>query len=64
MARKLRPILLSKKYNKNGTISLIASGKVVFKAKEYWQAEAFIDGWYGDRPKVFNRTKFANKGAA
>lgn len=56
--RKPKPINLTKRWNKNGTISLLARGKVVFTAKRFDHAEAFIQGWYGNRTIVFNRSQF------
>lgn len=54
-----KPINLTKRYNKNGTIVLLGwKGKVVFKSRDHRSIDAFIAGWYGDNPIKMNKTQF------
>jgi hypothetical protein len=60
-----RQINLTKRYNKDGTISLFGwKGRVVFKSRDIRSIQDFIEGWYGDSPITLNRTIFAGKKAA
>lgn len=50
---------LTKRYNRDGTISLLGwKGRVVFKSNDIRSINAFVQGWYGDRPIQFNRSRF------
>lgn len=62
--KQKRPSLLIKRWNKDLSISLIARGRVVFRAKDTDSIEAFCRGWFGDRPHTFGRTQFAERRAS
>lgn len=58
MAAKI--IRLSKRYNKDGSVSLIArKGRVVFRSKDPRSIDSFVLGWYGDNKPIFNRPRFS-----
>jgi hypothetical protein len=53
-------IKLTKRYNADNTLSVLARGRVVLKCKLGWHSDAdtFAIGWYGDNPVVWNRPQF------
>lgn len=55
---------LAKRYNADGTISLIACGRVVFKSNDPRDIQSFAEGWYGSSPMIWNRTLFGRPGWA
>ena len=59
-----KPQMLTKRYNKDGSISLLCRGRVVQKFKlgayTHLSVLSFCQGWYGDHPMIFGRTQHWN----
>ena len=48
--RGRRPPALQRRYNRDGTVSLIGGGKVVLRHRDPKAMETFARGWYGAHP--------------
>jgi hypothetical protein len=44
---KTKPALLARRFNKDGTVSLLCRGRVVAKYRDYRSVIDFACGWYG-----------------
>jgi hypothetical protein len=57
-----KALLLTKRYNKDGSISLIHAGRVVIKREGLYareQIESFAKGWFGEKTPNWGKTQFA-----
>lgn len=50
--------LLTKRWNADNTISLLSRGKVVLSRVDSRSAEAFAEGWFGDKKPRWGRQQF------
>jgi hypothetical protein len=61
MARK--PVSLTKRYNADNSLSILARGRVLTRIRlgHHDSAEAFAQGWFGDHPIKWGRPQFRLK---
>jgi len=56
----MKPKTLVRRYNADGTLSLLYRGRVVrkFKLGFHSDAELFAKGWFRDGPQAWGRSQF------